>query len=290
MVMAGRHATADAEAQRPTWQMVCGFLVVLGAGAVTAHGLFEVATNSKVPKEIAWIYPVITDGLALVAYASAAHLEDRARRYAWTVVILAAGMSGLAQAALLASGMDGAPVLLRFGIGAWPAVAAAISAHLLFLLREARQVKAQMRTQQEQQAWADAEQQRRRDAEAAAEAESRRRIEEMNAKRLADEAEAARIAAEKAPPKPQRKRATTRPAAAKHRKTTQAPAPEIGTGSARQRMLAYLDEHADEALAGTITGGELDRLFDTNNYGRGVLKAWREKHEKAQAAATAVGE
>ena len=97
---------------------------------------------------IAWLYPLITDGLALVAYAATTRLSGRGRRYAWAVVVLAAGMSGLAQATYLAGAVpagstptalsDGAaPVALpplRFGVGAWPAVAAAIVAHLLFLL------------------------------------------------------------------------------------------------------------------------------------------------------------
>ena len=53
--------------------------------------------------------------------------------------MVAAGLSGLAQAAFLASGatLDASPVL-RFGIGAWPAVAAAVAAHLLYLLASDR--------------------------------------------------------------------------------------------------------------------------------------------------------
>jgi hypothetical protein len=84
---------------------------------------------------IAWLYPLITDGLALVAYAATARLDGPARRYAWIVVVLAAGLSGLAQASYLAGGVGTvAPAALRFGVGAWPAVAAAVVAHLLFLL------------------------------------------------------------------------------------------------------------------------------------------------------------
>lgn len=49
-------------------------------------------------------------------------------------MVAAAGLSGLAQASYLAGGVDSAPPALRFGIGAWPAIAAAIVAHLLFLL------------------------------------------------------------------------------------------------------------------------------------------------------------
>ncbi|MFI5606872.1 hypothetical protein [Amycolatopsis sp. NPDC051903] len=137
---------------------VPGLLVALGAAAATAHGLFEVAVASGVPGGIAWIYPLITDGLAIVAYAATSRLVDHGRGYAWAVVILAAGLSGLAQASYLAGGV-GAPVdppavaaaaaagveampptsgLLRFGVGAWPALAAAIVAHLLFMLATER--------------------------------------------------------------------------------------------------------------------------------------------------------
>ncbi|MFF4598125.1 DUF2637 domain-containing protein [Amycolatopsis sp. NPDC001319] len=141
---------------------MAGLLVAMGAAAATAHGLFEVAVASGVPGEIAWIYPLITDGLAIVAYAATSRLETKGRRYAWSVVILAAGLSGLAQASYLAGGI-GAPVdprvlaaaaaagveavtpassLLRFGVGAWPALAAAIVAHLLFMLATARRTDA----------------------------------------------------------------------------------------------------------------------------------------------------
>jgi hypothetical protein len=112
-----------------------GLAVALGAAVVTAHGLYEVALAARVPPGIAWLYPLITDGLALVAYAATVRLRGPAARYAWSVVVLAAGLSGLAQAALLGSEtkMD-APTVLRYGVGAWPAVAAAIVAHLLYLL------------------------------------------------------------------------------------------------------------------------------------------------------------
>ena len=70
-----------------------------------------------------------------MAYAATARLTGPAARYAWTVVVTAAGLSGLAQAAYLAGGptVEVAPAL-RFGVGAWPAIAAAVVAHLLYLL------------------------------------------------------------------------------------------------------------------------------------------------------------
>jgi hypothetical protein len=112
-----------------------GLAVALGAAVATAHGLYEVALAAAVPAGIAWLYPLITDGLALVAYGATSRLTGSAARYAWAVVVTAAGLSGLAQAVYLASGATlDASVTLRFGIGAWPAVAAAVAAHLLYLL------------------------------------------------------------------------------------------------------------------------------------------------------------
>jgi hypothetical protein len=120
-----------------------GLFVAAGAIAATAHGLYEVAIAAQVPPAIAWLYPVITDGLALVAYAAAARLQGSARRYSWTVVMVSAGLSGLAQAAYLAGDAAvAAPAALRFGVGAWPAVAAAIVAHLLHLLATAPETPA----------------------------------------------------------------------------------------------------------------------------------------------------
>ncbi len=120
-----------------------GLFVAAGAIAATAHGLYEVAIAAQVPPAIAWLYPVITDGLALVAYAATARLQGSARRYAWTVVTVSAGLSGLAQAAYLAGDAAvTAPAALRFGVGAWPAIAAAIVAHLLHLLATTPEVRA----------------------------------------------------------------------------------------------------------------------------------------------------
>jgi hypothetical protein len=113
---------------------VAGLVVALGAGVATAHGLYEVAMAAGTPRALAWLYPLITDGLALVAYATTSRLAESGRRYTATVVVIAAGLSGLTQASYLAGGVASAPAGLRFAIGAWPAIAAAVVAHLLYLL------------------------------------------------------------------------------------------------------------------------------------------------------------
>jgi hypothetical protein len=132
-------SVARAAGLRGVW--VAGLLVAAGAGTATAHGLYQVAAAARVPGPIAWLYPLITDGLALVGYAATSRLiPGGGRRYAAGIVILAAGLSGLAQAVYLAGGISNptsttaAPVGLRFGVGAWPAIAAALTAHLLHLI------------------------------------------------------------------------------------------------------------------------------------------------------------
>jgi hypothetical protein len=129
------HQPPDERGRRAVW--TAGLAVAAGAGVATAHGLYQVAAAARVATPIAWLYPLITDGLALVAYAATSRLADAGRRYAAGIVVLAAGLSGLAQAVYLAGGIaqnTTAPVGLRFGVGAWPAIAAALTAHLLHLI------------------------------------------------------------------------------------------------------------------------------------------------------------
>jgi hypothetical protein len=87
----------------------------------------------------------MTDGLALVAYSATNRLAEGPRHYAWTVVVAAAGLSGVAQAVYLAGGgVNAAPSGVRFGVGAAPALAAAAVAHLLHLIRTAAHAVVQL--------------------------------------------------------------------------------------------------------------------------------------------------
>lgn len=106
--------------------------VVVACVAATAHGLYAVALSAGVPWQVAYLYPLITDGLALVAYWSTRYLNLTG--YPWLIVIVAAGLSGLAQAVNLA-GLGESPTWLRFGVGFWPAPAVLLAAHLYYLTR-----------------------------------------------------------------------------------------------------------------------------------------------------------
>lgn len=120
-----------ARARSPIWWSVLA--VALCGVVATAHGLYEVVLHCSVPAGIAMLYVPITDGLALVAYASTDRLRGFSRAYAWMVVLAAAGLSAVAQAMQL-GGLGEPPVGLRYGVGAWPAIAVAIAAHLLYLV------------------------------------------------------------------------------------------------------------------------------------------------------------
>lgn len=58
----------------------------------------------------------------------------------------------------------------------------------------------------------------------------------------------------------------------------QAVPPEIGKGSIRDQMWAYLDKY------GETSGAELDRRFGAKDYGRGVLRAWKKTQETPKAS------
>lgn len=127
-----------------TW--MAGFAVALAGGVLTATGLFAAANAAGVPAGIAWLYVLSADGLAVVAYSSTTILARPAgRAYAWIVVVVCAGLSGAAQAFHLATATVGADSFgsviadprLRFGVGMWPAVSVAITAHLVWLVFEA---------------------------------------------------------------------------------------------------------------------------------------------------------
>jgi len=65
----------DAAVNRRRGVWWAGLVVASAAAAATAHGIYAVAIASGVPAEIAVLYPVMTDGLALVAYSASNRLR-----------------------------------------------------------------------------------------------------------------------------------------------------------------------------------------------------------------------
>jgi hypothetical protein len=110
---------------------------VWAAGAVlTAVGMFFVARACGLPWYLAWLYSLAADGLGLVAFRAAVRLRGFARAYAVLIVMACTGLSAAVQAVhlRLGSGLDGAATPgLRTAVGAAPAVAVALAAHLHWL-------------------------------------------------------------------------------------------------------------------------------------------------------------
>ena len=129
-------ASDSPSGRRATW--AAGLVVAAGAGVATAHGLYQVAAAARVPAPIAWLYPLITDGLALVAYAATARLHRRRpplrRRHRRARRRPVRARPGRLPRRRHRATTSAAPVGLRFGVGAWPAIAAALTAHLLHLI------------------------------------------------------------------------------------------------------------------------------------------------------------
>jgi hypothetical protein len=128
--MTGAHRSPRAALWLP------GLAVALGAAVATAHGVHEVALAAAVAAGIAWLYHLITEGLALVAYGATCRLIGSAARYARAVAVIAAGLSGLASRLPRLRRHPGRLPNTSFRIRAWPAVAAAVAvaAHLLYPL------------------------------------------------------------------------------------------------------------------------------------------------------------
>lgn len=87
----------------------------------------------------AWLFPLTLDVTALVAYLALLMLPKGDRWYPLLVVALCAGASAAAQGYHQAALAPGAPDLVlsqpvRFAAGAWPALAALLAGHLVYVI------------------------------------------------------------------------------------------------------------------------------------------------------------
>lgn len=104
---------------------------VIGVVAVITYPASRaVAHWCHVADPWSWLYPVIADGLAVVAYRVTGRTRGLGRAYAWCVFVACAGLSAAGQSLHLVGLGHAPPVGLRAAVGAWPAVAAAVACHL----------------------------------------------------------------------------------------------------------------------------------------------------------------
>jgi hypothetical protein len=96
--------------------------VAVCAAVATFHGAAHAAGTSGVTAPVTLLYPVMGDGLAVLAFRRIGVTRGPARGFAWAVMVVAASASGLAQAYVLAAGKAGGAAVLAAGMGAAPAV------------------------------------------------------------------------------------------------------------------------------------------------------------------------
>jgi hypothetical protein len=231
-------------------------LCAVPVAAFSAWSQFETAKMAGVPGALAWVFPMATDATAFVA--TRIWLDDRfapglkadrddpteqrkrgVRRYAAGLAMAAILLSVGGAAAHLALQGVAVPFWLQLSIGGLPSFALAGLVHLAAII-------------------------------AAASIPSRP-AKAKKAPKTVGTVEARPPTSTVPAPK-----SASGTGSALHRGPDTASSiasPEIGKGSLRDRMLAYLDRH------GEVTGAELDRMFNAKNYGRGVVRAWKKAHD-----------
>lgn len=107
-------------------------LIALGAFWLSFTALRDLAERSGVPTGQAWVWPLIVDGLVLVATVAVVALDEH-RWYAWTLLGAGASLS-LAGNSLHATYTGELPVAVRILVAAVPPLSLLAVTHLTYLL------------------------------------------------------------------------------------------------------------------------------------------------------------
>lgn len=107
-------------------------LIALGAFWLSFTALRDLAIRSGVPESQAWVWPLIVDGLVLVATVAAIDLE-RHRWYPWTLLATGAAISLIGNG-LHATYTGELPVAVRILVAAVAPLSVLASVHLCVLL------------------------------------------------------------------------------------------------------------------------------------------------------------
>lgn len=117
----------------PTAASIAGtILIALGAFWLSFTALRDLAERSGVPTGQAWVWPLIVDGLVVVATVAVVAL-DQHRWYAWSLLATGASIS-LAGNALHATYTGELPVAVRILVAAVPPLSLLAVTHLTYLL------------------------------------------------------------------------------------------------------------------------------------------------------------
>lgn len=117
----------------PTAASIAGtVLIALGAFWLSFTALRDLAERSGVPVGQAWVWPLIVDGLVVVATVAVVALDEH-RWYAWTLLGIGASLS-LAGNSLHATYTGELPVAVRILVAAVPPLSLLAVTHLTYLL------------------------------------------------------------------------------------------------------------------------------------------------------------
>lgn len=249
---------------------LCGIPV----GTFSSYTLFTTAQGAGVPSALAWVLPVATDLSAIVA--TRVWLSGRypasIRRYAASIAVIAMALSFVG--ASLHYAVEASPWWLRMAVGGLPSLSLAALVHLGALIVAYRADKPP-RGRSGKGATAPR-------VDAAPEPRARVRPDRKSAQHNVSASEACAVTPT-ATPDVSDALASDVIEAGEQSAPAEVPAPRAETkpesGSnvvalsegraTRDQMLAYLDDHPD------ATGAELDRTFNTKNYGARVRRAWQ---------------
>lgn len=233
-------------------------LCALPVALFSAYSQFETGRLAHIPAQLSWVLPVATDAAAFVATRIwlDEKYESGIRRYAAFIVSMCVFFS-IAGAAIhigLTSGTQPpvAPGWLGYALGAIPSLVLAFLIHLGALIGAApeKHVKTSRATSSP----------RKTGSPSAGAAEHRPPTSAVPTSKPQADLSTETGSGLKVEP-------------ARASSVASAPAPEVGKNSVRAQMLAWLD-----TINGDTNGAELDRKFGTQNYGRGVLRAWKKHH------------
>ncbi len=132
-------------ASRATMRRLIAMIAFLGGALAVAaftlsfDALRELATISGLNPTLAWLWPLIVDGLIVIATAAAVALRDRGRRvtwYPWATLILFSTISVAGNALHASNHADhsAVSVTVAAGVSAVPALALLLASHLMVVL------------------------------------------------------------------------------------------------------------------------------------------------------------
>ncbi|OZD03906.1 hypothetical protein CH275_16070 [Rhodococcus sp. 06-235-1A] len=107
-------------------------LIALGAFWLSFTALRDLADRSGVPTSQSWVWPLIVDGLVLVATVAVVALDEH-RWYAWSLLATGAAIS-LAGNTLHATYTGDLPLAVRILVAAVPPLSLLAVTHLTYLL------------------------------------------------------------------------------------------------------------------------------------------------------------